>query len=169
MQSELTLDLKCLLTLESFYHISDTKLAVATEKELKDFLKELFKKHPIIVSECALSAFNPKNMPIEVAPNDPRLLGCFMCRDDDNLTPFHDVKVCSTCTSRLKEHGSTLTRDKVMSYFGFRKAEADKIKRTTSRGGQFNQTIYLYDTETVVKACKKKYGSLQQMVLKTKY
>jgi hypothetical protein len=158
-----------LLTVKSFYHISDTKLAVATEKEMKDFLKELFKKHPILVSEYALSSFNPKNMPIEVAPNDPRLLSCFICRDDDNRTHFHDVKVCSQCTSRLKEHGSTLTHDKVMSYFGFGKAEAEKIKRTTSREGQYNQTIYLYDTEIVVKACKKKYGSLQQMVLKTKY
>lgn len=146
---------------------SDIKVKAATEKEAKDFLKVLFKQHPSAVSECALSMFNPKNMPLVAAPDDPLLSRCFMCSAEGGLIPFYDVKQCGSCSAELSQHGGTITRDKVMSYFHFGKAEADKIKRKSGSHGYFNSVIYLYDVKTVVKACQKKYGSLQQMVLKT--
>eukprot|EP00590_Aulacoseira_subarctica_P009281 CAMPEP_0172419924 /NCGR_PEP_ID=MMETSP1064-20121228/6325_1 /TAXON_ID=202472 /ORGANISM="Aulacoseira subarctica , Strain CCAP 1002/5" /LENGTH=205 /DNA_ID=CAMNT_0013159623 /DNA_START=89 /DNA_END=706 /DNA_ORIENTATION=- len=145
----------------------ETKVKAATEKEAKDFLKVLYKQHPVAVSECSLSMFNPKNMPLVAAPGDPLLSRCFICSTEAGLIPFYDVKQCGSCSAELNEHGGTITRDKVMSYFHFGKAEADKIKRKSSSHGYFNSVIYLYDVKTVVKACQKKYGSLQQMVLKT--
>ena len=151
--------MKCL------FYCSDVKVGAASEAELRSFLKGLFKKHSSIVAEC-LCDFNPKNMPLEVAADDPLLIRCFSCYGSDDLAPFHDVKQCARCRDAFSQHGGTFTRDKVMHYFGFGKAEADKIPRSTTSGGFYKSKIYVYKIETVVRACNKKYGSLQQMILK---
>ena len=43
-------------------------------------------------------------------------------------------------------------------------AEADAIPRKTAVGGFYKSKIYVYSLESVVRAVKKKHGSLYQMV-----
>lgn len=154
----------------------DTKLKVATPAEIAEFIRSANQSHPEVMTPL-LIAFQPRLMPIKPTAGDPILCSCFHCGAKNaqgggraSLTPLHKsephVQMCYECHCSLLggKHAGTFTRDRVMDYFGFTKAEADKIPRTTATGGFFKSTIYVYKLASVLKAVKAKYGSLYMFV-----
>jgi hypothetical protein len=140
-------------------------LKVAPEAKLKAFCRDLYQAHSGTLIDVYV-AFSPSAVPVKADKDDALLKICFHCHDTASR-PFHGVSICNSCHAELDRH-DTITRDKVMSYFGLSKGEADKLPRKSGTGGFFRGIIYKYKIGTCVKACSKKYGSMFSF-LKSKF
>lgn len=128
------------------------KVRYASHSELSSLLKSVFEAYPQEFTE-AFEFHTPGNMPLVPLPDDFLLKECLRCHSVENIFDFHGVKVCGPC------HSKTLTRDQVMDLFDFTKSQADQIKRRVGNG-MYGGVKYIYDLDTVVKAVKKRDGSL---------
>lgn len=106
-------------------------------------------------------------MPIKPSKDDELLRVCFHCKaDSEDLKQLHsssEIKICGCCNDRLFGKHGTFTRDKVQEFFHFTKTEAAKIPCSTATGGFYKSKIYVYSLDTVIRAVKKKHGSLYNM------
>lgn len=140
-----------------------TKLDAATEQELRTYLKDILSAHGELLLP-SFEAFTPKQL-IRAEPDDPLLNTCFRCRTAENLSPIAECKICANCSSDMLGNHGNLTREKVMNIFKFSKNEALEIPFKTTQAGLFkNFTVYVYSLPAVLKAVKKKYGSLYLML-----
>jgi hypothetical protein len=133
-------------TPKAILKLSEKKIKAATERECKTLLTFLLSAHPEILLG-AMETFHPMRMPSAPLPDDPLLQACFHCQDQGTttgLSEYHGVKVCASCSDCLHQHGGSLTRDRVMSFFHFTKGEADKIPRQQKQGGFYKSLIYVY-------------------------
>lgn len=137
------------------------KLRYSQKSELTALLKTIFQEHlsPTTCYEI-LEFYTPDNAPLQPLADDPLLKECFHCHATDDLSEFHAVKICTNCNK------SSLNRDEVMSMFDFTKPQADKIKRTNGYG-MYGGVKYIYSMETVVRAVKKRDGSLFNFVARS--
>lgn len=137
------------------------KMKYSTKAELTRLLKDIFKIHPHVLPKV-FEHYTPSNDPIEpMQPVEPLLQECFHCGascckgdEETDLCQWFELKACSHCS------WSVFDKTTLKEWFGFTNKEADKMKRTSSMTGMFRGIKYHYQAETIVKALKKKHGSL---------
>ena len=94
---------------------------------------------------------------------------CFYCGQGNPSSQLHDVPMCNVCSHEL--HVGNFNRDKVMKFYGFSKAKADKIPRRRN----YNNAVmyYTYKKATVEKAFRAEHSqkkiSLAVLGTKKKY
>jgi hypothetical protein len=79
---------------------------------------------------------------------------CFYCGQCNPSSNHHDVLMCSNCQTEL--FTGYFNREKVMKFYGFSKAKADKIPRKMLRSNR--NVFYSYKKGTVEKAFRAEHS-----------
>ena len=109
-------------------------------------------------SKLAGTTKAPRATKATTAPAAPpviaKVLRCFYCGQSSPSSYLHDVPMCNSCSHEF--YVGNFNRDKVMKFYGFSKAKADKIPRKMSLCNKWH--FYTYSRVKVERAFRAEHS-----------